>query len=88
MQWADSISSLKKIGVIQKKQTELRIYYDKKINKENLNKEGLSKFCKGKNSRDFVFEDKNHKNNFLFMMKRNYYLLTQEHINVESIKIC
>ncbi len=43
MRWADSIKSITKIGVIQNKATELRIYYDSNMNKEEHKKEMKNK---------------------------------------------
>jgi hypothetical protein len=88
IRWADSIKSITKIAIIQNKTTELRIYYDSNVNKEehkllNINK----KLCKGKKSRDFIFINTQDRNYFLFLIRQCYFKLNKNHLVLESIKI-
>jgi hypothetical protein len=88
IRWADSTNSITKIAIIQNKTSELRIYYDSNINKEehkimNINK----KLCKGKKSRDFIFINTQDRNYFLFLIRQSYFKLAKKHLIIESIKI-
>ncbi len=88
IKWADSIASIQKIGMIQNKAMEMRIYYDKDINKiEHKNKNINKKLCKSKKSRDFIFINVQDKNYFLFLMRQCYFKITKNNLLVESIKI-
>jgi hypothetical protein len=74
--------------VIQNKNTELRIYYDKEINKfEHKVDISNKKLCKYKKSRDFHFNSDNDKHYFIFVMRKNYFNLMKRHLLLESIKI-
>lgn len=88
IRWADSTNSITKIGIIQNKSIELRIYYDSNINKEehklmNINK----KLCKGKKSRDFIFINTQDRNYFLFLIRQCYFKLAKKQLIIENIKI-
>ncbi len=88
IRWADSTNSITKIGIIQNKSNELRIYYDSNINKEehklmNINK----KLCKGKKSRDFIFINTQDRNYFLFLIRQCYFKLVKKQLIIENIKI-
>jgi hypothetical protein len=67
---------------------EVRIYYDEKLNKEK-HKSTLtnSKLFKGKKSRDFMFKSKDEKNYFIFVLRKNFFKITDKHLIIEGIKI-
>lgn len=88
MKWADSIRSINKVGIIHKKNCEMRLYYDKDINtQDHKNMKINKKLFKQKKSRDFIFINPNDRHYFLFLIRQAYYKITNSHILVEGIKI-
>jgi hypothetical protein len=88
IRWADAIASIVKIGIIQNNLNELRIYYDEKVNKDLLKSKLTStKLYKSKKSRDFLFKSVGEKNYFLFVLRKNFFQLTQQNLIIEGIKI-
>jgi hypothetical protein len=77
---------LTKIGIIQNIYNGLRLYYDKQINKDK-NKIESVKYFKGKNSRDFIFNEDKQKYEFIFIVRKNFYNLDETFLKIEQIKV-
>lgn len=74
--------------MIQNKELEIRIYYDKDANKANHKSElKNTKLLKCKKSRDIIFFNNNDMTHFIFLLRKNYYTLTNNYLFIESIKI-
>ncbi len=88
IRWADALASITKVGIIQNNLNELRVYSDEKTNKERHKTIlGNSKLCKGKKSRDFLFNSPIEKNNFLFVLRKNFFKIKGESLFIEGIKV-
>jgi len=87
IKWAIGIKAIKKIIIMieSKNENKLKIYLDKNINNaEVIEYLGNTKFLKFKEERNFEFYSVDERNDFVGIMRRNYYLLTQKFINIDS----
>jgi hypothetical protein len=86
LKWADSIKAITKLAIIQNRIFELRVYYNTEINKSQNKDEGVKKF-KGKKSRDFIFNDNSDRNQFIFILRKNYHMENKKYLSLEHIKV-
>ena len=87
IKWAIGIKAIKKMIIMieSKKENKLKLYLDKIINNaEVIEYLGNTKFLKFKEERSFEFYSVDERNDFVGIMRRNYYLLTQKFINIDS----
>ena len=87
IKWAIGIKAIKKMIIMieSKKENKLKLYLDKIIsNAEVIEYLGNTKFLKFKEERNFEFYSVDERNDFVGIMRRNYYLLTQKFINIDS----
>ena len=87
IKWAIGIKAIKKMIIMieSKKENKLKIYLDKITNNaEVIEYLGNTKFLKFKEERNFEFYSVDERNDFVGIMRRNYYLLTQKFINIDS----
>ena len=88
LKWADSIRAITKVGIIQNKSSEMRLYYDKEVNaQDHKNMKVSKKLLKTKKSRDFIFINMNDRNYFLFLVRQSFHKITKSFVPVEGIKI-
>ena len=86
VQWAIGIKAIKKIVLMidTKSENKLKIYLDKIINNaEVIEFLGDTKFLKFKEERNFEFYSVDERNDFVGLMRRNYYMLTHKFINID-----
>ena len=86
IQWAIGIKAIKKIELMieTNKENKLKIYVDKIVNNaEVLEFLGETKFLKFKEERNFEFYSYDERNDFVGLMRRNYYLLTNKFIKLD-----
>ena len=86
IQWAIGIKAIKKIELMIETNNEnkLKIYVDKIVNNaEVLEFLGETKFLKFKEERNFEFYSYDERNDFVGLMRRNYYLLTNKFIKLD-----
>lgn len=87
IQWTDSIKACEKIGVLEGKEKELRLYMNQvKNNAGIIECMENTKFMKYKSVRDFEFFSIDERNEFIAIMRRNYLILTNNYLIIESIK--
>lgn len=84
LKWADSIKSITKVTLIEKKNLEIKIFYDIKINKKEAANEKIKE--KSKSSRGFLFKLVKDKNFFLGNLRRIFYDLTDTYLPIEVTK--
>ena len=87
IKWAIGIKAIKKMIIMieSKKENKLKLYLEKIINNaEVIEYLGNTKFLKFKEERSFEFYSVDERNDFVGIMRRNYYLLTQKFINIDS----
>jgi len=82
--WADSLKSIMKIQVQEKKNLELKLHYDTKLNKKETTEEKIKE--KSKSSRGFLFTSVKDKHLFISNLRRLYFGLTGEYLKVEAVK--
>ena len=86
IQWAIGIKAIKKIELMieTNKENKLKIYVDKIVNNaEVIEFLGETKFLKFKEERNFEFYSYDERNDFVGLMRRNYYLLTNKFIKLD-----
>ena len=86
IQWAIGIKAIKKIVIMieSKSENKLKIYLDKIINNaEVIEFLGETKFLKFKQERNFEFYSVDERNDFVGLMRRNYFLLTNKFIKID-----
>ena len=86
VQWAIGIKAIRKIVLMidTKSENKLKIYLDKIINNaEVIEFLGDTKFLKFKEERNFEFYSVDERNDFVGLMRRNYYMLTNKFINID-----
>lgn len=86
IQWAIGIKAIKKIIIMieTKNENKLKIYLDKIINNaEVIDFLGNTKFLKFKEERNFEFYSVDERNDFVGLMRRNYYMLTNKFIKID-----
>ena len=86
IQWAIGIKAIKKIVIMieSKNENKLKIYLDKIINNaEVIEFLGETKFLKFKQERNFEFYSVDERNDFVGLMRRNYFLLTNKFIKID-----
>lgn len=84
LKWADSLKSITKVTLIEKKSLEIKIFYDIKINKKEAANEKIKE--KSKSSRGFLFKIVKDKNLFLGNLRRIFYNLTKTYLPIEATK--
>ena len=87
LQWALGVKAIKKIIILveTKNENKLKIYLDKIINNaEVIEFLGNTKFLKYKQEYNFEFYSVDERNDFVGLMRRNYYLLTNKFIIIDS----
>ena len=86
VQWAIGVKAIRKIVLMidTKSENKLKIYLDKIINNaEVIEFLGDTKFLKFKEERNFEFYSVDERNDFVGLMRRNYYMLTNKFINID-----
>lgn len=85
--WSDAIKAIIKLNIFVDKEFQLRIYFDKNINKEENFKEKKKEIIINmKEIRDFIFISESDFNYFLFLIKRLYYNISNNFIVIELVK--
>ena len=84
LMWADSLKSLLRISILDKKNLEIKIFYDTKINKKETALEKIKE--KSKPSRGFLFITMKDKHLFISNLRRIYFSLTNTYLKIESVK--
>ena len=87
IQWAIGIRAIKKMVLMieTKKENKLRMYLDKMINNSEVIKFlGNTKYLKFKEERNFEFYSVDERNDFVGLMRRNYFLLTNKFIQIDT----
>lgn len=85
IQWAVAIQAIEKIVIAEKEKNEIKIYSNKiKNNAGIIEFMNDTKYKKFKEMRDFEFYNKNTRNEFLFLIRKNYYDLTKKYLIIES----
>ena len=86
VQWAIGIKAIKKIVLMieSKSENKLKIDLDKIINNaEVIDFLGETKYLKFKQERNFEFYSVDERNDFVGLMRRNYYMLTNKFIKID-----
>ena len=86
IKWAIGIKAIKKIVIMieAKNENKLKINVDKIVNNaEVIEFLGNTKFLKFKEERNFEFYSVDERNDFVGLMRRNYFMLTQKFITIE-----
>ena len=86
VQWAIGVKAIRKIVLMidAKSENKLKIYLDKIINNaEVIEFLGDTKFLKFKEERNFEFYSVDERNDFVGLMRRNFYILTNKFINID-----
>ena len=86
VQWAIGIKAIKKIVIMieAKNENKLKIYLDKITNNaEVVEFLGNTKYLKFKEERNFEFYSVDERNDFVGLMRRNYFLLTNKFIMID-----
>ena len=82
IQWVTAIQAIEKILIAEKEKNEIKIYSNKiKNNAGIIEFMNDTKYKKFKEMRDFEFYNKNTRNEFLFLIIKNYYDLTKKIFN-------
>ena len=85
IQWAVAIQAIEKILIAEKEKNEIKIYSNKiKNNAGIIEFMNDTKYKKFKEMRDFEFYNKNTRNEFLFLIRKNYFDLTKKYLIIES----
>ncbi len=85
IQWVLAIQAIEKIVILEKEKNEIKIYSNKiKNNAGIIEFMNETKYKKFKEMRDFEFYNKNTRNEFLFLIRKNYYDLTKKYLIIES----
>lgn len=84
IKWADSLKSITKLTLYEKKTLEIKIFYDTKINKKETSLEKIKE--KSKSSRGFLFTNAKDKSLFLSNLRRIFYTLTSGYLKIELTK--
>ena len=85
IKWAVAIQAIEKILIAEKEKNEIKIYSNKiKNNAGIIEFMNDTKYKKFKEMRDFEFYNKNTRNEFLFLIRKNYYDLTKKYLIIES----
>ena len=85
IQWVTAIQAIEKILIAEKEKNEIKIYSNKiKNNAGIIEFMNDTKYKKFKEMRDFEFYNKNTRNEFLFLIRKNYYDLTKKYLIIES----
>ena len=85
IKWAVAIQAIEKIVIAEKEKNEIKIYSNKiKNNAGIIEFMNDTKYKKFKEMRDFEFYNKNTRNEFLFLIRKNYYDLTKKYLIIES----
>jgi len=85
--WSDAIKSITKLHIFVDKEFQLRIYFDKNINKEeNYIEKKKEIIINMKEIRDFIFISESDFNYFLFLIKRLYFKINNNFILIELVK--
>ena len=83
--WSDSIKSVLKVVINPENRCEMKVFYSEKINKEENKKEKMTKI-KSKSEREFIFTNKKYSEQFVFLLRSNYFKLTESYLPVEKDK--
>ena len=85
IKWVTAIQAIEKILIAEKEKNEIKIYSNKiKNNAGIIEFMNDTKYKKFKEMRDFEFYNKNTRNEFLFLIRKNYYDLTKKYLIIES----
>lgn len=79
--WSDAIRAVSKILVNRDNPCEMKVFYNEKINKDENKKENMKK-VKSKLEREFVFINKKYAEQFIFLLRSNYFKLTGSYLLV------
>jgi hypothetical protein len=82
--WADSLKSITKLTLLEKKEKEIKLFYDTKINIREAIIEKIKE--KSKPSRGFLFNSVKEKHNFISNLRRVYYILMKKYLPIETTK--
>lgn len=87
--WSDSIKAIKKIVLFKTKECELILYMIKAINSaevmSNLPTNVGPDLLKFKERREFEFYSVDEKNDFIAIIRMNYYKLTKKYVDIEMV---
>ena len=87
VQWAIGVKAIKKMIIMIEKKNEnkLKLYLDKIINNaEVIEYLGNTKYLKYKQEQNFEFYSVDERNDFVGLIRRNYYMLTNKFIIIDS----
>jgi len=82
VKWADAIGSIIILEDCDKKSFDVTVKYDVKINKI-LNQEESNKLFNFKTERVFSFKNMKDKGFFIFLIRKNYFVLKKIHLEIK-----
>ena len=85
IKWVTAIQAIEKIVIVDKEKNEIKFYSNKiKNNAGIIEFMNETKYKKFKEMRDFEFYKKSTRNEFLALIRKNYYDLTKKYLILES----
>ena len=84
IQWADSIKAIQKIVVVKNQEKQLKVYMNKIVNQaEIILHTNDTKYVKYKECREYEFFSTDERNEFIAIMRKNYFDINKEYLKME-----